>query len=172
MRILLFLFASLFFVSTQTIAQETVSFKGYAYGEMRDVAKGLKLDKGSLKLYDEKGETLVAESTFSASKAYSFSVESEKTYLMKIYDADGKVLKEGPFGISKDYYSKNETLEKGRWVPFEEGRKEYGLAIFTATAKLPVTKYEASSSESSRSVGSMPLPDLMSSLTELRAFSW
>lgn len=172
MKNLLFLCSALFFFTTTAIAQEQVSFKGFAYNEMRDVAKGKKIASGTVKLFDAAGKEMVAESAFTETASFSISIKPETTYMLKVYDAAGKLLKEGPFGISKDYYAKNEALDKGRWVPFEEGRSEYGLAIFTATSKLPPTKYEGSSSTNSRSVGNMQLPDLMSSLTELRAFSW
>ncbi len=169
----LFLLFSAFFILTGTaIAQDSIMLSGYAYGDMKDVARGKKLAKGMVKLFDAEGKVLIEESNFTDTEGFHLSVKPEQGYLLKVYDGEGKLLKEGPFGSSVDYYSKNEKMEKGRWVPFEKGRTEYGLAIFTSVSKLPPSKYEPSSSSKSTSVGSMQLPDLMGSLAELRAFSW
>ncbi len=149
-----------------------VSFKGYAYSEMRDVAKGKKITAGMVKLLDDKGKEVIAEEKFTDVEPFIIQIEPEVQYTLQVFDDKGKLLKSGPFGISNGYYEKNEKLKEGRWVPFVEGRKDYGLAVFTATSKLPPTKYEESGSSSGRTVGNMKLPDLMSSLTELRAFSW
>jgi hypothetical protein len=171
----LFVFAATSPVMAQDANKEednSVSFKGYAYNEMRDVAKGKKIEKGTVKLLDEKGEEVIEEKAFTDVEPFILQIEPEVQYTLEIFDADGKLLKSGPFGISAGYYEKNEELEKGRWVPFVEGRREYGLAVFTSTPKLPPTKYTESSTSGRQTVGNMKLPDLMSSLTELRAFSW
>jgi hypothetical protein len=171
----LFVFAATSPVMAQDANKEednSVSFKGYAYNEMRDVAKGKKIEKGTVKLLDEKGEEVIEEKAFTDVEPFILQIEPEVQYTLEIFDADGKLLKSGPFGISTGYYEKNEELEKGRWVPFVEGRREYGLAVFTSTPKLPPTKYTESSTSGRQTVGNMKLPDLMSSLTELRAFSW
>ncbi len=180
MKKLFVLFAALFVFSAtshvhaqdNTEEDNRVSFKGYAYAQMRDVAKGKKITAGTVKLLDEKGETVIEEKSFTDVEPFIILVKPETIYTLQVFDGSGKMLKSGPFGISADYYSKNEALKEGRWVPHVEGRKEYGLALFTATAKLPPTKYSQSSSSGSQSVGNMKLPDLMGSLTELRAFSW
>ncbi len=170
----LFVFAGTSHLQAQDTKDEmenAVSFKGYTYNEMRDVAKGKKIEKGTVKLLDAEG-TVVAEETFTDVEPFILRIEPEVQYTLQVFDASGKMLKSGPFGISSGYYEKNEELKEGRWVPLVEGRKEYGLALFTATAKLPPTKYAEASSSSGQTVGNMKLPDLMSSLTELRAFSW
>lgn len=181
MKKLFVLFSALFvFTATSHLqAQETkdekentVSFKGYAYNEMRDVAKGKKIEKGSVKLLDAAAKEVIAEETFTDVEPFILQIEPEMQYTLQVFDESGKMLKSGPFGISGEYYEKNEELKEGRWVPLVEGRKEYGLALFTATAKLPPTKYAETSTSGRQTVGSMKLPDLMSSLTELRAFSW
>ena len=171
------LLAVLTFSANSIFAQDqkednTISFKGYAYNEMRDVARGKKITAGKVQIFDEKGEKMLIEQPFTDVEPFIVKIEPEKTYMLKVFDKGGKLLKEGPFGASTDFYAKNEKLETGRWVPLVEGKKEYGLALFTATPKLPPTKYSPDDSSSSRSVGNMQLPDLMSSLSELRAFSW
>ncbi len=179
MKNLFVLFAALFIMAgtSPILAQDKeknednkVSFKGYAYTEMRDVAKGKKISEGKVKIL--KGEEVVAEEKFTDVEPFIVQVEPEVEYTLQVYDSNGKLLKSGPFGISTGYYEKNEELKEGRWVPYVKGRKEYGLAVFTATAKLPPTKYTETTSSEGKTVGNMKLPDLMSSLTELRAFSW
>jgi hypothetical protein len=126
----LFVFAATSPVMAQDANKEednSVSFKGYAYNEMRDVAKGKKIEKGTVKLLDEKGEEVIEEKAFTDVEPFILQIEPEVQYTLEIFDADGKLLKSGPFGISTGYYEKNEELEKGRWVPLVEGRKEYGL---------------------------------------------
>lgn len=179
MKNLIMLIAALFVISSTTplLAQKekednSVSFKGYAYSEMRDVAKGKKIDNGTIKLLNSSGKSVLQEEKFTDVEPFVLKVEPETEYTLQVFDASGKLLKSGPFGISAKYYEKNEELKEGRWVPLVEGRKEYGLALFTATAKLPPTKYEETTEKSGQTVGAMKLPDLMSSLTELRAFSW
>jgi hypothetical protein len=170
----LFMFAATSHLTAQDNKEEdnSVSFKGYAYNEMRDVAKGKKIEKGTVKLLNAAGDSLLVEKTFTDVEPFIMQVDPDVQYTLQVFDASGKMLKSGPFGISAGYYEKNEKLSEGRWVPLVEGRKEYGLALFAATAKLPPTKYTESTTSGSQSVGSMKLPDLMSSLTELRAFSW